>query len=70
VFTATIIKAMEGVDISETSVNFYHATWRNIPEDSLLHIHRRVYRKSHLTVNVASKNNVEKLLHFIFSWKS
>jgi hypothetical protein len=28
---------MEGVCSNETSVNFYQATWRHIPEDSTLH---------------------------------
>jgi hypothetical protein len=28
----------EAASTSETSVNFYQATWRNIPEDSHLHV--------------------------------
>jgi hypothetical protein len=43
VLTASIIIAlmMEAVSTSETSVNFYQTTRRNIPEDSHLHTHRR-----------------------------
>jgi hypothetical protein len=33
--------------ISETSVNFYQTTRRNIPEDSHLRTHRRGNLKSH-----------------------
>jgi hypothetical protein len=33
-FRATIALMMEAVSISETSVNFYQTTWRNISEDS------------------------------------
>jgi hypothetical protein len=42
--TASTIRAlmMKAVSISETSVNIYQATWRNIPEDSHLHIRRTV----------------------------
>jgi hypothetical protein len=29
---------MEAVSSSETSVNIYQTTWRNIPEDSHLHV--------------------------------
>jgi hypothetical protein len=32
---------MQTVSISETSVNFYQTTRRNIPADSSLHTHRR-----------------------------
>jgi hypothetical protein len=28
---------MEAASTTETSVNFYQTTWRNIPEDSHLH---------------------------------
>jgi hypothetical protein len=38
---------MEAVNTSETSVSFYQATRRNIPEDSHLHTHRRKNLKSH-----------------------
>jgi hypothetical protein len=39
VLAASIIRAMmmEAASISETSVNFYQTTQRNIPEDSHLH---------------------------------
>jgi hypothetical protein len=30
-------RKMEAVSTSETVVNFYEATWHNIPEDSHLH---------------------------------
>jgi hypothetical protein len=38
---------MEAVNTSETSVNFYETTRRNIPEDSHLHIRHRENIKSH-----------------------
>jgi hypothetical protein len=41
---ASIVRA---VRTSETSVNFYQATWRNIPEDSCLHTGRCENLKSH-----------------------
>jgi hypothetical protein len=48
---ASIIKAiallMEAARTSETSVNFYHTTRRNNPEDSHLHTRRRENLKSH-----------------------
>jgi hypothetical protein len=39
---------MEAESTSKTSVNFYQATRRNIPEDSHLHTRRRENLKSHL----------------------
>jgi hypothetical protein len=42
---------MVTVSTSETSVNFYQTTRRNIPEDSHLHIRRRKVFKSHLETN-------------------
>jgi hypothetical protein len=48
VLTFSIIVLMiEAVSTSETSVNFYQTTWRNIPEDSHLHTRRRENLKSH-----------------------
>jgi hypothetical protein len=41
---ASIIRAI--ASISETSVNFYQTTRRNIPEDSYLHTRRRENLKS------------------------
>jgi hypothetical protein len=38
---------MEAVSTYETSVNLYHTTRRNIPENSHLHIRRRENLKSH-----------------------
>jgi hypothetical protein len=38
---------MEAASTSETSVNFYHTTRSNIPEDSHLHIRRRENLKSY-----------------------
>jgi hypothetical protein len=38
---------MEAVSASETSVSFYRATGRNIPEDSQLYTRRRQNLKSH-----------------------
>jgi hypothetical protein len=37
---------MEAVSTSETSVNFYQTTQRNIPEDSHLHTRHRKNLKS------------------------
>jgi hypothetical protein len=37
---------MEAVSSSETLVNIYKTTRRNIPEDSYLHTHRRENLKS------------------------
>jgi hypothetical protein len=42
----TIAPMMEGIRTSETSVNFYPTTWRNIPEDSHFHIRRHQNLKS------------------------
>jgi hypothetical protein len=39
---------MVAASASETSVNFYQTTQRNIPEDSHLRTHRRENLKSHL----------------------
>jgi hypothetical protein len=41
---------MEAESTSETSVNFYQTTRRNIPEDSHLHIRRRLKLKSHVLI--------------------
>jgi hypothetical protein len=38
---------MEAASTSETSVNFYHTTRSNNPEDSYLHTRRRENLKSH-----------------------
>jgi hypothetical protein len=38
---------MEVVSITETTVNFYQTTRRNIPQDSHFHTHRRENLKSH-----------------------
>jgi hypothetical protein len=39
---------MEAASTSETLVNVYQTTLRNIPEDSLLHTRRRENLKYHL----------------------
>jgi hypothetical protein len=44
---AIIVLMMEAISTSETSVNFYQTTWRNIPENSDLHNHRHENLKSH-----------------------
>jgi hypothetical protein len=54
---ASIIRAIVQASTSETSVNFYQTTRRNIPEDSHLHTHRRENLKSRhyfylITINV------------------
>jgi hypothetical protein len=52
VLSASIIRIialmMEAASISETLVNFYKTTRRNIPEDSQLHTRRRENLKSHI----------------------
>jgi hypothetical protein len=50
-FRGAIAFVMEIVSISETSLNFYQTTWRNIPEDSNFHIRRRENLKSHSLIN-------------------
>jgi hypothetical protein len=39
-----------------------HATRRNIPEDAILHSHRREHLKSYTVVKQLSKNSFENLL--------
>jgi hypothetical protein len=48
---------MEAASSSETSVNFYQTTERNIPEDSL-HTRRRENLKSHLVFRCLSCETV------------
>jgi hypothetical protein len=48
---------MEAVSTSETSVNFYQTTWRNIPEESHLHTSHDENLKSH-------KRDCSIALHF------
>jgi hypothetical protein len=45
-FIRAIALMMEAACTSETSVNFYHTTRRNNPEDSRLHTRRRENIKS------------------------
>jgi hypothetical protein len=57
VLAASIIRAMialimEAVSTSETSVNFYHTTRHNNPEDSHLHTRRRENLKSYIILNL------------------
>jgi hypothetical protein len=47
---------MEAVSTSETSVNFYETTRRNILEDSHLHTHRHENLKSHIAEVIESIN--------------
>jgi hypothetical protein len=47
--TFTIALMIKAVNTSETSVNFYQTTRRNIPKDSHLHTRRREDLKFHLT---------------------
>jgi hypothetical protein len=43
---AMIVLMLEAANTSETSVNVYHTTRRNIPEDSHLHTRSRENLKS------------------------
>jgi hypothetical protein len=52
---------VEAVSTSETSVSFYLATRRNIPEDSHLHTRRREKLKYHL-FNIYLNMNFESRL--------
>jgi hypothetical protein len=52
---------MEAASTSETSVNFYQATWRNNLEDSHLHTRRRENLKSHNPLQ--SKYNTSQFPH-------
>jgi hypothetical protein len=45
---------MEAANTSETSVNFYETTRRNITEDSHLRIRRRENLKSHFEIDLNS----------------
>jgi hypothetical protein len=49
---------MKAVSISETSVNFYQTTRRNITEDSNLHTRRRENLKSHHKLLNCFRNTV------------
>jgi hypothetical protein len=51
-----IVLMMEAADTSETSVNLYQTTWRNIPEDSRLHTCRRENLKSHTVSSIIWSN--------------
>jgi hypothetical protein len=57
VLTAFIIIAVmtETASTSETSVNFYHTSWRNIPEDSNFQRGNRV--------NIFTRINLLSVLH-------
>jgi hypothetical protein len=56
---------METLSSSETSA-LTGATWRNIPEDGILHSHCRENLKSYIALTVCSqyKNNSKKLCDF------
>jgi hypothetical protein len=56
-----IAMVMESASTSETSVNFYRTTRRNIPQDSHLHTRRRENLKSHL--NNTSFGELQDLEH-------
>jgi hypothetical protein len=61
VFTVSIIidLMMESVSTSETSVNFYQTTRRNIPKDSHLKTRPHENLKSQKTIIVYSKNKAK-----------
>jgi hypothetical protein len=64
---------MEAVSTSETSVNIYQTTWRNILEDSHLHTRRRENLKSHTDFlfillglqAVSSINSLSSIMYFV-----
>jgi hypothetical protein len=47
IFASIIVLMMEAASTSETSINLYQTTRRNIPEDSYPHSRRRENLKSH-----------------------
>jgi hypothetical protein len=52
--TAIFALMMEAANTSEMSVNFYHTTQRNNPEDSHLHTRHCENLKSHILVGLHS----------------
>jgi hypothetical protein len=65
VLFASIIKArslisliMESLSTSETSVNFYETTRRNIPEDRHFHALRRENPKSHSIMIICNEDEL------------
>jgi hypothetical protein len=51
VLTASTIRVkMEATNISETTVNFYQTTCRNVPEDKRLHTRRHENPTTHLDI--------------------
>jgi hypothetical protein len=71
VLTASIIMVialmMEAASTSETSVNFYETTRRNIPEDSHLHTRRRKNLKSLMKRLVCFEQMCSNTLHGAFT---
>jgi hypothetical protein len=59
---------MEAASTSETSVNFYHTTWRNFLKDSHLHTRRRENLKSHLLafVNHIFSSFIKRIILFSY----
>jgi hypothetical protein len=51
---------MKAASISETSVNFYQITWRNILQDSHIHTHRRENLKFHLEGKMLGDEQLKK----------
>jgi hypothetical protein len=59
---------MEAESTSEMSVNFYRTTWRNIPEDSHLRIHRRENLKSRVPLFFCCEIKNPHIFYVLYSY--
>jgi hypothetical protein len=74
-----IVLVVEAGRTSETSVNFYESTRRNIPEDGHLHTSRRENLKSHIIIllrarmyefRISTWTNLDFMISPFQIWKS